>query len=227
MASPVLNEQELAELLRVPAKTVAALVARSDLPRFYVDGKLRFLTARVLAWFERHEGSDVVPPDSTRIFFWLRRYSRCGSSSFSLSSANFGPATRAMAHSMVVSSFGRIVTGFPLKRQRECRLKPGGRLFDGRQRIRDTPGRAEEREAVNKPPPSPLEAARQLAPRIRASADEIEANRELPRPLFEALADAGLFQLAVPRAIRPEGSGRRHFSGCCRSRSQSRMSFMT
>ncbi|HEX6003664.1 MAG TPA: acyl-CoA dehydrogenase family protein [Burkholderiales bacterium] len=54
---------------------------------------------------------------------------------------------------------------------------------------------------MNKPPPSPLEAARQLAPRIRASADEIEANRELPRPLFEALADAGLFHLAVPRAI--------------------------
>src|SRR5919202_1607956 len=49
--------------------------------------------------------------------------------------------------------------------------------------------------------PAPLEAARRLAPRIRASADEIEATRELPRPLFEALADAGLFHLAVPRAI--------------------------
>jgi alkylation response protein AidB-like acyl-CoA dehydrogenase len=49
--------------------------------------------------------------------------------------------------------------------------------------------------------PSPLEAARKLAPQIRASADEIDANRELPRPLFEALADAGMFHLAVPRAI--------------------------
>src|SRR5262252_937383 len=48
---------------------------------------------------------------------------------------------------------------------------------------------------------SPLEAARKLAPRIRSSADEIDAARELPRPLFEAMADASLFHLAVPRAI--------------------------
>jgi alkylation response protein AidB-like acyl-CoA dehydrogenase len=50
-------------------------------------------------------------------------------------------------------------------------------------------------------PPSPLDAARQLAPRIRACADAIEAERELPRPLFEALADAGLFRLALPRSL--------------------------
>jgi alkylation response protein AidB-like acyl-CoA dehydrogenase len=49
--------------------------------------------------------------------------------------------------------------------------------------------------------PSPLDAARKLAPQIRSSADEIDAARELPRPLFEAVADAGLFHLAVPRAI--------------------------
>jgi alkylation response protein AidB-like acyl-CoA dehydrogenase len=48
---------------------------------------------------------------------------------------------------------------------------------------------------------SPLEAARKLAPMIRACADEIDANRELPRPLFEALADAGIFHLAVPRSL--------------------------
>src|SRR5215813_7667665 len=48
---------------------------------------------------------------------------------------------------------------------------------------------------------SPLDAARKLAPMIRSCADQIEADRELPRPLFEALADAGLFQLALPRAI--------------------------
>ena len=48
---------------------------------------------------------------------------------------------------------------------------------------------------------TPLDAARKLAPLIRSSADEIEAARELPRPLFEALADAGLFHLAVPRAL--------------------------
>ena len=37
---------------------------------------------------------------------------------------------------------------------------------------------------------SPLEAARKLAPQIRASADEIDRLRELPRALFEARADA-------------------------------------
>ena len=46
-----------------------------------------------------------------------------------------------------------------------------------------------------------LEAARKLQPMIRAAAAEIDAARELPRPLFEALADAGLFHLAVPRSI--------------------------
>lgn len=49
--------------------------------------------------------------------------------------------------------------------------------------------------------PSPLDAARKLVPLIRSCAGEIEAQRELPRPLFEALADAGLFHLAVPRAL--------------------------
>jgi len=48
---------------------------------------------------------------------------------------------------------------------------------------------------------APLEAARKLAPQIQACADQTEAERELPRPLFEALADAGMFHLAVPRAI--------------------------
>jgi indole-3-acetate monooxygenase len=49
--------------------------------------------------------------------------------------------------------------------------------------------------------PAPLEAARQLVPQIRAAADDIEATRELPRPLFEALADARLFLMGVPRAL--------------------------
>ncbi len=48
---------------------------------------------------------------------------------------------------------------------------------------------------------SALDTARKLAPQIRSAADEIDVARELPRPLFEALADAGLFHLAVPRAI--------------------------
>src|SRR5712691_5486002 len=48
---------------------------------------------------------------------------------------------------------------------------------------------------------SPLDAARKLAPQIRSYAEEIEATRELPRPLFEALADAGMFHLALPRTL--------------------------
>ena len=55
--------------------------------------------------------------------------------------------------------------------------------------------------ALSATAPSPLEAARALAPLIRASANEIEASRELPRPLFNAIADAGMFHLAVPRAL--------------------------
>ena len=47
----------------------------------------------------------------------------------------------------------------------------------------------------------PLDVARELAPKIRACADEIEAERELPKALFESLADAGLFRLALPRAV--------------------------
>ncbi len=54
---------------------------------------------------------------------------------------------------------------------------------------------------ANTTPISPLDAARKLAPMVRASANDIEANRELPRPLFEAMADAGLFLMSVPRAI--------------------------
>jgi alkylation response protein AidB-like acyl-CoA dehydrogenase len=48
---------------------------------------------------------------------------------------------------------------------------------------------------------SALDAARKLAPMIRSSAGQIEADRELPQPLFEALADAGLFLLALPRTL--------------------------
>jgi alkylation response protein AidB-like acyl-CoA dehydrogenase len=55
--------------------------------------------------------------------------------------------------------------------------------------------------SASTPASCPLEAARRLAPLIRASADDIEAARELPRPLFEALADAGLFLMAVPREV--------------------------
>src|ERR1700674_1257880 len=50
-------------------------------------------------------------------------------------------------------------------------------------------------------PRSLLDAARELAPKIRAAADEIEAERELPRALFESLADAGFYHMAVPRSL--------------------------
>jgi indole-3-acetate monooxygenase len=46
-----------------------------------------------------------------------------------------------------------------------------------------------------------LDVARRLVPHIRSYADEIEAERELPRPLFELLADAGMFHMALPRSL--------------------------
>src|SRR5215510_7099585 len=48
---------------------------------------------------------------------------------------------------------------------------------------------------------SPLDTARKLVPVIRSCADQIDAARELPRSLFESLADAGMFQLAFPRSL--------------------------
>jgi alkylation response protein AidB-like acyl-CoA dehydrogenase len=51
------------------------------------------------------------------------------------------------------------------------------------------------------PPSSPLEAARRLAPLVRENADRIDAARELPKPVFHALADAGFYLMAVPRAV--------------------------
>ena len=50
-------------------------------------------------------------------------------------------------------------------------------------------------------PPSPLDAARELAAQVRSCAATIEADRALPAPLFEALADAGLFHLLLPRSL--------------------------
>src|SRR5262245_8676189 len=51
------------------------------------------------------------------------------------------------------------------------------------------------------PPSSPLEAARQLAPLVRENAEQTDADRELPKPVFHALADAGIYLMAVPRAV--------------------------
>jgi alkylation response protein AidB-like acyl-CoA dehydrogenase len=49
--------------------------------------------------------------------------------------------------------------------------------------------------------PALLMAARALLPRIRAAAGEIERERRLPVPLVQALADAGLFRMAMPPAL--------------------------
>ena len=46
-----------------------------------------------------------------------------------------------------------------------------------------------------------LERARALAPKVAAAADEIERTRRLPEPLLEALVDAGLFRMLLPRSL--------------------------
>ena len=51
------------------------------------------------------------------------------------------------------------------------------------------------------PPPSVLESARKLAPLVREHAAETDAARELPKPVFHALADAGFYLMCVPRAV--------------------------
>jgi len=45
-----------------------------------------------------------------------------------------------------------------------------------------------------------VEAARQLAPRIRAASDQIEADRQLPGALADAMTEAKLFSLLTPAA---------------------------
>jgi indole-3-acetate monooxygenase len=48
---------------------------------------------------------------------------------------------------------------------------------------------------------SPLERARELAPTIAATADQIERERRLPVPLVRALHEGGFFRLLLPRTL--------------------------
>jgi len=43
--------------------------------------------------------------------------------------------------------------------------------------------------------------ARELAPTIAAAGDEIEKRRQLPEPIADALVQAGMFKLVVPRSV--------------------------
>jgi indole-3-acetate monooxygenase len=45
-----------------------------------------------------------------------------------------------------------------------------------------------------------LNAARELGPKIRAAADEIEQGRRLPMHLVREMQRAGMFRMAMPRA---------------------------
>lgn len=46
-----------------------------------------------------------------------------------------------------------------------------------------------------------VDAARALMPRIRASANRIEQERQLPAELVDALTEAGIFRMLVPRSL--------------------------
>ena len=53
-------------------------------------------------------------------------------------------------------------------------------------------------------PSSFIDAAKQLAPQIPGFAAEIGQLRRLPLPLVEAIAQAGLFRLLIPRTLGGE-----------------------
>lgn len=46
-----------------------------------------------------------------------------------------------------------------------------------------------------------LAAVRALAPRLRAAADEVEAERSLTEPLVQSMVDAGLYRMFLPRSL--------------------------
>ncbi|PYM46930.1 MAG: hypothetical protein DME16_13700 [Candidatus Rokuibacteriota bacterium] len=46
-----------------------------------------------------------------------------------------------------------------------------------------------------------LAAVKALAPRLRAASDEVESERSLTEPLVQAMADAGIYRLLLPRSL--------------------------
>ncbi len=46
-----------------------------------------------------------------------------------------------------------------------------------------------------------LDAVRALTPRLRAASDEVESGRSLTEPLVQAMVDAGLYRMLLPRAL--------------------------
>jgi alkylation response protein AidB-like acyl-CoA dehydrogenase len=63
------------------------------------------------------------------------------------------------------------------------------------------PGTIQPMSATDSRARALLDAARELAPAIREAAPAIEQTRELPKPLFKAMADAGLFHMMVPHEL--------------------------
>src|ERR1700741_2230197 len=70
---------------------------------FFASARLPTLTTKQLPTASV-PSSFCVAPASTRIFFWLPRYSRCGARTFSRIAAALGLSTQGMTQSMLVSS---------------------------------------------------------------------------------------------------------------------------
>jgi alkylation response protein AidB-like acyl-CoA dehydrogenase len=66
------------------------------------------------------------------------------------------------------------------------------------------PPTASARRPAGDGAPDPIERARRLQPLLAASADDIERRRELPEEVVEALIEAGMFRMLLPRSLGGE-----------------------
>jgi alkylation response protein AidB-like acyl-CoA dehydrogenase len=57
------------------------------------------------------------------------------------------------------------------------------------------------KHGIEPPAAEYIARARELGPKLEASAEEIERRRELPEPIVEALVERGLFRLLLPRSL--------------------------